>query len=180
MAPEQPTSSDQPAPKPLFQQPPGSQGERPWLPMAIGWIAVAVAVALGLLIWRSTRGPQPQGPPSYATQLQISGLKLSQEQNFLGATVTYLGGNIANAGDKTVTSVTLNVVFRNTLDEIVQREILPVRILDRSGPYPDTYDMRLRPLAPGQQREFRLTFEHLSSDWNQQAPELRVAAVSLQ
>jgi hypothetical protein len=111
---------------------------------------------------------------------RFSGLKLSQEQNFLGATVTYLEGSIANAGDKTVSGLNLNVVFRNTLDEIVQREVLPVRILDRSGAYADTYDMRLRPLAPGQQREFRLTFEHLSSDWNQQAPELRVAAVSLQ
>ena len=148
--------------------------------MAIGWIAVAVAVTVGLLVWRSTRGPAPQGPPSYASQLKISDLKLSQEENFLGSTVTYLGGTIANAGDKTVSSVSLNVTFRNTLGEIVQRETLPVRILDRSGPYPDTYDMRLRPIAPGQQREFRLTFEHLSADWNQQAPELRVTGVSLQ
>lgn len=179
MAPDQRTSSDQPASEPLFQPPAGS-GERPWLPMAIGWVAVAAVVTLGLLIWRSTRGPEPQGPPSYAAQLQISDLKLSQEQNFLGATVTYLGGNIANTGDKTVTGVTLNVVFRNSLDEIVQREVLPVRILDHSGSYADNYDMRLRPLAPGQKREFRLTFEHLSSDWNQQAPELRVVGVSLQ
>ena len=173
------TPTEQPAPETLFQ-PSSGQGERNWLPMAIGWIAVVIAVTVGLLVWRSMRGPAPQGPPSYASQLKISDLKLSQEENFLGGTVTYLGGTIANGGDKTVSAVNLNVVFRNSLDEIVQRETLPVRILDRSGPYPDTYDMRLRPIAPGQQREFRLTFEHLSTDWNQQAPELRVTAVSLQ
>jgi hypothetical protein len=148
--------------------------------MAIGVAIAAAAVILGVIIWRAIQGPAPQGPPSYASQLKISELKLSQAQNFVGGTVTYLEGQIANAGDKTVSGATVNVIFHNSLDEIVQREVLPVRILDRSGPYPDTFDMRLRPLAPNQQREFRLTFEHLSSDWNQQAPELRVVGVSLQ
>lgn len=166
--------------EPLFQPSNGPEPDRAWIPKAIGLAIVTLAVALGIFIWREVRGPEPQGPPSYASQLTISDLKLSQEQNFLGATVTYLEGKIANRGDKTVTAVTVGVTFRNSLDEIVQKESLPVRVLDRSGPYPDTFDLRARPLAAGQQREFRLIFEHLSSDWNQQAPEIAVVALTPQ
>lgn len=179
MAREPRTIADPSAPEPLFQPPTGGEPERNW-PMVVGVAIVIAVLVVGTLIWRSVRGPEAQGPPSYASQLKMSDVKLSQSQNFVGGTVTYVEGTILNAGDKAVAAVSVNVTFHNTLDEVVQREILPVRILDRNGPYPDTLDMRLRPLAPGQQREFRLTFEHLSSDWNQQAPELRVVGVSLQ
>jgi len=179
MVPEKTTLGNPSAAEPLFQPPSAGEPQRNW-PMVVG-LAIVVAVLVGgTLIWRSLRGPEGQGPPSYASHLKFSDVKLSQAQNFVGGTVTYVEGAISNAGDKPVAAVSVNVTFRNTLDEVAQRETLPVRILDRSGPYPDTVDMRLRPLAPGQQREFRLTFEHLSSDWNQQAPELRVVGVSLQ
>jgi hypothetical protein len=180
MAHQQPIPAGQSASEPLFHSPNGPESDRAWIPKAIGLVIVTLAVVLGIVIWRAVRGPEPQGPPSYASQLTISDLKLSQEQNFLGATVTYLEGKIANRGDKTVTAVTAGVTFRNSLNEIVQKESLPVRVLDRGGPYPDTFELRTRPLSPGQQREFRLIFEHLSSDWNQQAPEIAVVALSSQ
>jgi len=179
MTPEERTVTNPSAAEPLFQPPTGGEPQRNW-PMAVGMAIVIAVLVGGTLIWRSVRGPDAQGPPSYASQLKLSDVKLSQAKNFVGGTVTYLEGNISNAGDKAVAAVSVNVTFRNTLDEVVQRETLPVRILDRSGSYPDTVDMRLRTLSPGQQREFRLTFEHLSSDWNQQAPELHVVGVSLQ
>ena len=184
MAPKGPTATEpsdgQPHPSELFRPRAESEADGSWKAKAIGFAIVTVAVVIGILVWRAIRGPEPQGPPTYAAQLKISGLKLSQEQNFLGATVTYLEGMIQNAGDKTVTTASVSVTFRNTLDEVVQKETLPIRVLDRSGPYPDTFDMRARPLAPGQQREFRLIFEHLSSDWNQKAPETAIAGLTLQ
>ena len=170
----------QPHPSALFQPSAQSEPDASWKAKGIGFAIVALAVVIGIFVWRAIKGPEPQGPPSYAAQLKISDLKLSQEQNFLGATVTYLEGMILNAGDKTVTSASVSVTFHNSLDEVVQKETLPVRVLDRSGPYPDTLDMRARPLVPGQQREFRLIFEHLSSDWNQQAPETAIAGLTLQ
>jgi Protein of unknown function (DUF2393) len=175
----QPSDGQPHASEPLFQ-PRESEADDSWKTKGIGLAIVAVAVVVGIFVWRAIKGPEPQGPPSYASQLKISELKLSQEQNFLGATVTYLEGKILNAGDKTVTGSSVAVTFRNSLDEVVQKETLPVRVLDRSGPYPDTLEMRVRPLSPGQQREFRLIFEHLSSDWNHQAPETAIAAVTLQ
>ena len=35
------------------------------------------------------------------------------------------------------------------------------------------------PLAPGQSKPFRLTFEHISADWNHAYPELQVTDVTL-
>jgi hypothetical protein len=37
----------------------------------------------------------------------------------------------------------------------------------------------MSPLAPGQGKPFRLTFEHISSDWNHAYPDLQVTDVSL-
>lgn len=175
----EPSDGQPHASQPLFE-PRESEPDDSWKAKSIGLAIVVLALVAGGFIWRAIRGPEPQGPPTYASQLKVSDLKLSQEQNFLGATVTYLEGMILNGGDKTVTSASVSVTFRNSLDEVVQKETLPIRVLDRSGPYPDTFDMRARPLAPGQQREFRLIFEHLSSDWNQQAPETAIAGVTLQ
>jgi uncharacterized protein DUF2393 len=184
MAPKEPIATEpsdgQPHPSELFRPPGEAEPDSSWKSKAVGFAVVTLALAIGIFIWREIRGPAPQGPPTYASQLKISELKLSQEQNFLGATVTYLEGMILNAGDKTVNGASVSVIFRNSLDEVVQKETLPLRVLDRNGPYPDTFDMRARPLAPGQTREFRLIFEHLSSDWNQRAPETAIAGLTLQ
>ena len=38
-------------------------------------------------------------------------------------------------------------------------------------------DLNVSPLAPGQTKPFRLTFESLSAQWNQQYPEIRISDV---
>jgi hypothetical protein len=59
----------------------------------------------------------------------------------------------------------------------VQVEDLPLRILQTSGPYPDAVDLSVSPLDPNQSKPFRLTFEHVSTDWNQAYPTLQVTDV---
>ena len=54
-----------------------------------------------------------------------------------------------------------------------------LNVLRTSGPYPDTVDLSVSPLAPGQGKQFRLTFEHVSNDWNHEYPELQVTDVSV-
>jgi hypothetical protein len=69
-------------------------------------------------------------------------------------------------------------MFKNSLGQVVQTENLPIRILQTSGPYPDAVDLMLAPLAPHSTRPFRFIVEHVSADWNQQYPELKIVQVT--
>jgi hypothetical protein len=150
---------------------------RHWVVVGTGIVAVVLVVAGAAWLLRSepkTSSP----PPPYVRYLQFSDLKISAAENFVGATVTYLDGNITNTGDQSVSHATVNVVFKNSLGQIVQTENLPIRILQTSGPYPDAVDLTIAPLTPHSTRPFRLILEHVSADWNQQYPELKIVQVT--
>lgn len=145
-------------------------------PVLIGVVIVVVVVGVVVLLSRgSSKGPA--APHPYAANLRISDVKMSQAQNFVGASVTYIDGTVNNTGDKTVTHATAHVEFKNSMDQVVQVEDLPLRILQTGGPYPDAVDLTVSPLAPGQSKPFRLIFEHVSADWNQAYPTLQVTDV---
>jgi hypothetical protein len=40
--------------------------------------------------------------------------------------------------------------------------------------YEDAVEFAAAPLAPGQSAQFQMAFEHISTQWNQAAPEIRV------
>ena len=146
-------------------------------PILLGVALVIIVVAIALL----TRG-NPKGaaaPHPYAANLKLSDLKMSAAENFVGASVTYIDGTVTNTGDKTVTHAIVHVAFKNSLGEVAQADDVPLHVLQTSGPYPDAVDLSLSPLAPGQSKPFRLTFEHISSDWNQAYPDLQVTDVSV-
>ena len=144
--------------------------------IVVGVVAVVVVVGVIALLTRSSpRGPV--APHPYASSLKVSDLKMSVAQNFVGASVTYIDGTVTNAGDKTVNHAVVHVNFKNSLDQIAQAEDVPLHVLQTSGPYPDAVDLSASPLAPGQSKPFRLTFEHVSADWNQAYPELQVTDV---
>ena len=44
----------------------------------------------------------------------------------------------------------------------------------------DAISLSQQPLTPNMQKEFRLTFEHISADWNQGLPELRFTRIVTQ
>ena len=147
-------------------------------PILLGVVlVVAVVAAIAFL----SRGSQNNSatPHPYASNLKLSDLKMSAAENFVGASVTYIDGAVTNTGDKTVTHAAVHVVFRNSLGEIAQAEDVALRVLQTSGPYPDAVDLTTSPLAPGQSKPFRLTFEHISADWNQAYPEVQVTDVML-
>jgi hypothetical protein len=104
---------------------------------------------------------------------------MSQAQNFVGATVTYIDGTLINSGDQTVTHVTVRVTFRDFYDQLAQVEEVPIKVLQTSGPYPDTVDLTLSPLPAGQSKPFRLIFEHLSEQWNHAYPNLAITEVQV-
>jgi hypothetical protein len=147
-------------------------------PILLGVALVVVVVGLIALLTRG--GPRSSATPHpYAANLKLSDLKMSAAENFVGASVSYVDGTVTNTGDKTVTHATVHVAFKNSLGEVAQAEDVPLHVLQTSGPYPDTVDLSVSPLAPGQGKPFRLTFEHISSDWNQAYPDLQVTDVTV-
>jgi len=44
-------------------------------------------------------------------------------------------------------------------------------------PYIDTQSVSASPLKPGDQRDFRLIFETIPSNWNTQMPEIHIISV---
>src|SRR6266567_114720 len=111
---------------------------------------VALVTVAGITAVILREKPKPvAGPPPYAANLKFSDLKMSQAQNFVGASVTYVDGTLANAGDKTVTRAVVRVTFKDLYDQVAQIETVPIRVLQTSGPYPDTVELGASPLTPG-------------------------------
>lgn len=161
--------------------PPAEQGA-PWAAILIGGLVLAaVAGALVFLTSRpSTTRTAPTGPHAYASKLQFDEMKMTVVENFVGGKVTHLEGRLTNTGDRTVSAISVEVVFRNALGEMAQKDTLAVKVHQPVGGYTDVVDLKAAPLKPGGSRGFRLTFDHVSADWNRSYPELTVVAVNFQ
>jgi hypothetical protein len=147
-------------------------------PILIGIVIVGIVVGMLALIFRAEE-KKPAVPPAYAANLKFSDLKTSAAQNFVGATVSYIDGVITNAGDKTVIHAVVQVTFKDEMGQTAQREELPMRVLRIGGPYDEAVDFNLSPLAPGQSKPFRLTFENISAQWNHAYPDLQITQVTV-
>ncbi|MFZ0683969.1 MAG: DUF2393 family protein [Terriglobales bacterium] len=163
----------EPGPKPTTEQP-----ESSLRPILVGIVIVGIVIGVLALVLRSEQ-PKPVMPPAYAVNLKFSDLKASAAQNFVGATVNYLDGNITNAGDKTVTHAVVQVTFKDDMGQTAQREETPIRVLRTGGPYDEAVDLNMSALEPGQSKPFRLTFENISAQWNHAYPELQITQVTI-
>lgn len=148
--------------------------------MVAGLVAVLIVVGIIALLTRGGGKTQTQSD-AYASTLKLSDMKLSAAENYMGGTVTYLDVNITNTGDKTLSGAQVHAIFKNSMDQVVQTETLPVHVLveNKMGGYPDLVDLSRNPIAPGQSRTLRITLEHISSDWNQTAPEMQLVNLKL-
>lgn len=147
-------------------------------PVLLGVALVVVVVVIAGFFWRSERKAGKE-PPPYAANVKLSDLKMSAAENFVGASVIYLDGTVTNAGDRVLTHAIIHVVFRDSMGQNAQTEDVPLHVLQTGGPYLDAVDLNQTPLAPGQSKSFRLTFEHISNEWDHAYPELRVVDVSV-
>ena len=156
-------TSDQPQPK----------TGRSW----IAWMGAAtVAIALAIVMWpgaerrpisrtRESHLPFGSAEQAYAPTLQIENLALSRAENFLNQEVTTLAGSLTNAGNLPLTNVELTVEFSDQLGQIVLRESRAV------------FAPQTSPFAPGERRDFEVSFEHIPSSWNIQQPLVRVSGI---
>jgi hypothetical protein len=152
--------------------------ETNWRAIGIG-VAMVVAIVIILLLISRTQQKAPSGPPAYAANIKFSDLKMSAAENFVGATVSYIDGTVANTGNQAVTHVVAEVTFKDSMGQLAQRESVPLRVLRTGGPYPEAVDLSISPLSPGQSKPFRLTFEAISTQWNHEYPEIKVTDVTV-
>ena len=145
---------------------------------AIGAAIVALIVGGIFLLARGNHAPQPTTPDAYSANLKITAIKMSRAENMAGGAVTYIDGKVTNAGSKTVTGALVETTFVTAMDEVAQKEQSSLRVMKHNGVYDDAVELAAAPLGPGEAAQFRLIFEHISIQWNQKFPEIRVLRVA--
>jgi hypothetical protein len=157
--------------------------ERNWLPMAVAAAVVFSIVAVGLLLsLNDVRGKSAVAPINapldpYANSLTLTGLVMSESANLAGGKLTYLDGHIANSGARTVTAVTVQVLFRDYAHEVAQNESKSLKLIRVREPYIDVEPVTAAPLKPGDEHDFRIIFDAVTPDWDGAYPEIRVLHV---
>lgn len=138
--------------------------------------AATIAIALVVLMWpeaarhSAKRTPETHLPfgsveQAFASKLHIESLPLTRAENFLNQEVTTLSGRLTNAGDLPVANVEVNIEFSDQFGQNVLRES---RLL---------FLQAAPPLAPGEQRSFEVSFEHIPYTWNVQQPRVQVSGI---
>lgn len=156
-------SSDHPPPK----------TGRSW----IVWMGTGtIAIALAIVMWpgaarrpasstRESHLPFGTAEQAYAPKLQIENMALSRAENFLNQEVTTVPGRITNGGNLPLTNVEITVEFSDELGQVVLRESRAV------------FAPQTPPFAPGERRDFEVSFEHIPTSWNIQQPLVRVSGI---
>jgi hypothetical protein len=103
----------------------------------------------------------------YTKKIEIGKIAMSRAENFLHQEVTTLTGELYNAGTEPVLGLALIMEFSDDMNQIVLRETR--KVLGSPG----------AALAPGERREFEISFDHVPSSWNMQAPGVRVSQLKL-
>ena len=121
----------------------------------------------------ATVTPISATPDAYAASLPITGLVMSESGNLAGGKVTYVDGHIANTGNRTVTGISVQVLFRTFAHEVAQNETQPLKFIRTRSPYVDLEPVSAAPLKPGDGQDFRLIFDRVTPDWDGAYPEIR-------
>lgn len=158
---------------------PGAPEREPrnWTPIIAGAGLVVLIIVVIVVLGRMGQHAPTVGDP-YLSKVQLTNMHMATAQNFAGTSVTYIEGTISNTGDSKLTDATVEVQFKNSLGETSLKETaLPVTVALSNTPYPDYGTLEHSPLAPGKSRDFRLTIEYVTPDWDGQVPQVKVVSV---
>jgi len=143
----------------------------------LGLVIVALVVLAIVLASHSTHPAQPGHQPklpfdaadqAYAPNIHFGKLALAESSNLLGQKFTYVGGIITNGGSRAIKALEIKVEFHDPFNQVILRETH--RVISESD----------KPLAPGQQQAFNLTFDGVPVEWNRQNPTIQVTGLVLQ
>ena len=142
--------------------------ERNWLPLAVAAAVVLAVAAVAIIALehgksRATVTPISAAPDAYAASLPITRMAMSESANLAGGKVTYLDGHIANLGGRTVTGITVQVLFRDPAHEVAQNETHPLKLIRIRDPYIDLEPVSAAPLKPGGEQEVAMRRQPASS-----------------
>jgi hypothetical protein len=151
--------------------------ERSRLPIAflVGIVIVTVLVTGAVLYSRYATPagaeidkPLPMGPAelAYAPQIHFLEPKMSRAANFLNQEVTFVFGTVENGGDRKVKQIEIALEFHDPFNQVVLRDTQRLFLPNAS------------PMLPGQQRDFQVGYEHISAQWNNGYPTIRVTGLS--
>jgi hypothetical protein len=162
---------------------PADREPRSPLPWIVAGIAV-LGVIVGLIVM-GRQGPSsnPGGaglaaPDPYAVNLPIANVQMSRAGSMSGGQTTYIDGQISNKGQETVTGITIQVAFHGFTEPIAQKTTTPLMLVRTREPEVDLQPVSAAPILPGQTREFRMIFDSVPQDWNQNYPEIRIIHVT--
>lgn len=150
--------------------------ERSRLPIAfligIGIVALLVGGAVLWSRYASPAGPEvekplPMGPAeqTYAPQIHFLEPKMSRAANFLNQEVTYIFCTVENGGDRKIQNIEITLEFHDPFNQVVLR--------DKQRLFLST----AQPFLPGQQRDVQVPYEHISAEWNNVFPTIRVTGL---
>ena len=152
------------------------------MPLAIAAGVIVVVAAVVIFTMERGKGSAAVTPISaeadpYAASLSVTEVKMSESSNLAGGKVTYIDGHITNNGNKTVTGISMQVLFRNVANEVAQNETQAVKWIRTHDPYIDLEPVSAAPLKPGEGQDFRLIFDAVTGGWNGVYPEMRIVHV---
>lgn len=177
-----PSSTPQRADGSLFTEPASEKRTFPTSAVAIAAVVILALVA-GLALLNHRKGAGTGGSDTlqplaaYAPQLKLSGIEMSESTSFSGGKSTFIDGHISNTGSATVTGITAQVLFPQVDGSAPQLETVPLSLVRTRQPYVDTQPVSAAPIGPGATADFRLIFEGIRPEWNQQKPEIRITNV---
>jgi len=164
-----------PQPTTMFVVPPEEKAF-PWTAVSIA--AVAVLILAGVLMLLARRPAAPAGNAEYAPNLSVAGIQMSESDSQTGGKLIYIDGRVTNHGPATVTAIRAQVTFANDQAMPAQVETVPMNVIYMREPYLDTRPISASPLAPGASADFRLIFDDIQDNWNQQLPQLKMIQVA--
>ena len=142
----------------------------------VGIVLVLLMVG-GAVLWShySVPAPNEEDKPlpvnpeaqAYFPQIHFLEPKMSRAANFLNQEVTYIFGTVENGGDRKVKQIEITLEFHDPFNQVVLRD--RQRLFLPSTP----------PMLPGQQRDFQVPYEHISAEWNNVYPTIRVTGLIL-
>ena len=145
----------------------------PIVPIALGILLVALLGA-GWVLYNQTQVTQDEEPVltqearAYLPRLDLTEVEMTAAEDALGQTLLEITGRVANKGDRVLSLVEVNCVFRDVNGVEVDRQRAQI-VRSRGGS-----------LGPGETRDFRLPFDNISEAWNQILPNLYIAQIQFE